>query len=438
MRGRWLLCTAGWEKAAVAAVAAASLLAGAAHAQTALPAGAAQMRPVPAETSASAELPPDVAVVKPDAAALEGGRSLLPWSGIWRGSACRFAQCDVKVAVEKLSADVATVVYAGASATQRVTERGEAQFVDNALQMPLRTGATLVLRLREDGDMEMSLWKNVTQLLSHGVLTQKPFAYARSVERVPTPWVEDGRAQTLEMVVYRPPGAGPFPTLVFNHGSTGNGDKSDWFTYTWASPEVGAYFADKGWQVVFPQRRGRGKSDGLYDEGFEPDRSRYACRPERSLPGLERAMADLDAVMAHLRTRSDVDLRRLLIGGVSRGGVLSVAYAGTRPAANFLGVLNFVGGWVGDRCTHADAINPVAFRRGAAFPHPMLWLYGEQDPFYALRHSRKNFDAFVAEGGKGRFVAFDPLYGASGHGIHAQPALWRSAVDEYLQAVVPK
>ena len=87
MRGRWLLCTAGWEKAAVAAVAAASLLAGAAHAQTALPAGAAQMRPVPAETSASAELPPDVAVVKPDAAALGGGRSLLPWSGIWRGSA---------------------------------------------------------------------------------------------------------------------------------------------------------------------------------------------------------------------------------------------------------------------------------------------------------------------------------------------------------------
>lgn len=412
-----------------------SLAATLAHAQAAWPPEMSHLRAGPAESSVAAELPPDVALQPPDPALQD--RRTASWAGIWRGWACRAAQCDVKLAIERLSAEGATVVYAGANTTQRITERGEARFINNELHMPLRNGATLLLRLREDGDMDLSLWRNATQLISYGVLTQKPFAYARSVERVPTPWSQAGQAQTLEMVVYRPPGPGPFPTLVFNHGSTGDGDKPEWFTYTWASPEVGRYFTEKGWQVVFPQRRGRGKSDGLYDEGFEPDRSRYACKPEHSLPGLERAMTDLDAVMAHLRTRADVDMQRLLIGGVSRGGLLSVVYAGTRTAPAFLGVLNFVGGWVGDRCAQADNVNTVAFRRGAAFPRLTLWLYGAQDPFYSLRHSRANFDAFRVEGGKGNFLTFAPLHGASGHGIHTQPVLWDSAVQEFLQKVQP-
>lgn len=395
------------------------------------PPGLSQLRAGPAETSATAELPPDVSV-QPPGPALDGHPGAR-WSGVWQGWACRAAQCDVKVAVERLSGDTATVVYAGANATQRITERGEARFINNELQMTLRNGATLLLRLREDGDMDLSLWRHATQPISFGVLTRKPFAYARTVERVPTPWLEGGQAQTLEMVVHRPPGPGPFPTLVFNHGSTGDGDKPEWFTLTWASPEVGRYFTDKGWQVVFPQRRGRGRSDGRYDEGFEPDRSRYACQAEQSLPGLERAMADLDVVMAHLLSRADVDRQRLLIGGVSRGGMLSVVYAGTRTAPGFLGVLNFVGGWVGDRCADADKVNPVSFRRGAAFARPMLWLYGARDPFYSLRHSRQNFDAFIAQGGQGRFVALEPLDGANGHGIHTQPGLWEAPVNDYLQ-----
>lgn len=407
------------------------LTASAAHSQATWPTEISLLRAGPSESRVLAELPTDVTIEAPSLTL--NGTPKARWSGIWKGWACRFYQCDVKVAIEKLSGDTATVVYAGANATQRITERGQARFVNDELSMKLRNGVDLLLRLREDGDMDMSLWRNVTQLISYGVLTQEPFAYARTIERVPTPWSEGGRAQTLEMVVYRPSGSGPFPTLVFNHGSTGDGNKPEWFTLTSASPEVGRYFTDRGWQVVFPQRRGRGQSDGLYDEGFEADRSRYACSPEQSLPGLERAMADLDAVMAHVRTRPDVDLQRLLIGGVSRGGILSVVYAGTRPEMPFRGVLNFVGGWVGDRCAYADAINSVSFRRGAAFQRPELWLYGAQDPFYSLRHSRKNFDAFIAEGGKGNFVTFNALHGVAGHFIHTQPDLWAAAVTQYLQ-----
>jgi dienelactone hydrolase len=239
------------------------------------------------------------------------------------------------------------------------------------------------------------------------------------------------------MVVYRPNGPGPYPTVILNHGSTGNGDKPELFKHTWSSPELGRFFTAHGWQVLTPQRRGRGKSDGLYDEGFMPDRSRYTCEASVSLAGAERAIADLDAVVAHVRTRPDVDQRRLLVGGVSRGGVLSVAYAGMRPDA-FLGVVNFVGGWMGDRCVNAVQINQTLFRRGAAFRQPVLWLYGDKDPFYSLRHSRGNHAAFIAAGGRGPFFAFDPPAGQTGHGIHLNPDLWRSAVESYLMEVAPR
>jgi dienelactone hydrolase len=383
-----------------------------------------------AESSVAATLPEGIALVAPGP---EVPPARARFAGLWRGWACRNAACDVKIAVEQVSATNARIVYAGANAVQGlITDRAEASFEGDELVARLRTGARLVMRLRADGDMEMSLWRPDSTLLSVGVLSQQPPDHERRIERVPTSWSEQGAPVTLEMVVFRPTAGGPFPTLVFNHGSTGNGDRPELFTLTYTAPEIARFFVRQGWQVVFPQRRGRGKSGGLYDEGFEPDRKRYACEAARSLPGLERAIEDLDAVMAHLRTRADVDARRMMIGGVSRGGILSAVYAGTRPGA-FLGVVNFVGGWVGDRCADADDVNGGSFKRAAAFPRPMLWLYGEKDPFYAVRHSRRNHEAFVSAGGQGEFLVFDAPAGDNGHNIVHHPSIWRPALERYLR-----
>ncbi|HYP69730.1 MAG TPA: alpha/beta hydrolase [Variovorax sp.] len=405
-----------------------------ATAQTAWPAYMATLQPGPSESDVAAVLPADVKVLPPDAALAPAKAR---WSGIWNGWSCFARQCDIHIAVEQVSEARATLAYVGANALQgQITDRAEASFVGDELHAQLRTGNKLVLRLRDSADMEMSLWNPEGKLLSAGVLTQKPLRYERRVSRIPTPWVEDGKAQTLELVSYLPPGGGkgPLPTLIFNHGSTGDGDKPEWFKHTATAPELAQYFVDRGWQVLMPQRRGRGKSDGLYDEGFERDRSRYACKAELSLPGVERAVADLDVVMAYVKTLPSVDSRHMMIGGISRGGVLSVVYAGTRPDT-FEGVVNFVGGWVGGRCEDAERVNPVLFRRGAAFKGPQIWLYGDKDPFYSLSHSRKNFDAFVAAGGKGRFLTYPPPPGQIGHFISQSPALWSADMDSYLQEV---
>lgn len=257
-----------------------------------------------------------------------------------------------------------------------------------------------------------------------------------TTERVPTTFQDGGRAVSLEMVVHKPTGPGPFPTVVFNHGSTGSGDDPSRFAQTWSSPTFARVLNALGWMVVFPQRRGRGKSDGVYDEGFEPDRSRYSCRPEYSLPGVERALEDIDAVVAHLRTRTDVQSSQMLVAGQSRGGILAITYAGTRPGV-FRGAINFVGGWMTDRCPDPGAINTATFRRGAGSTHPTLWLYGENDPFYQVAHSRHNFQQFQAAGGVGALEVFRLPAGVSGHGLLGYPAQWQSAVTAFVDEIGP-
>ncbi len=253
-------------------------------------------------------------------------------------------------------------------------------------------------------------------------------------ESISTALVEDGKPVRLELLIRKPQGLGPFPTVVFNHGSTGLGDNPALFRRSWSTPAVAAYFVERGWMVIFPQRRGRGASEGSYDEGFEADRSRYSCETNLSLPGVDRAIEDLDAVMTHMRTRPEVQQNRILIGGQSRGGILSVAYAGERPDA-FIGVVNFVGGWMGDRCQNAVEINTTTFKRGARFPRPTLWLYGDQDPFYSLRHSRSNFEAFLAAGGKGRFESYWVPGQYTGHTVVAHPKLWTDHLTQYLDSI---
>jgi dienelactone hydrolase len=403
----------------------------AASAQTAWPSYMGDLPRAVSESSVAAELPPQAAALAQQATAPAG---LAQWGGIWSGWACRTAGCDIKLAVRDLSAEGATVTYVGASPLQTVVDEAPGRFENNELHVPLKTGAELVLRLRKDGDMELGIWRPQAQLLSVGLLSRRPPAYARRVEWQDTPFTENGKPVRLEMVVHRPEGDGPFPTLVMNHGSTGMGNRPEWFGLTWTSPEVSAFFVARGWQVIYPQRRGRGHSEGLYDEGFETDRSRYSCQAALSLPGAERALADIQVVMAHIRQRGDVDPRRVVIGGVSRGGILATAYAGQHPQ-EVVGAINFVGGWIGALCPDAAKVNGELFTRGAAFPGPTLWLYGEADPYYPIAHSRANFKLFEAAGGKGVFEVLMPPKGLDGHSTYTVQRLWGASVDAYLASI---
>ena len=259
-------------------------------------------------------------------------------------------------------------------------------------------------------------------------------AQERTTQKVETSFLENGRAVALELAIYKPAGAGPFPTLIFNHGSVSNGNDHREVTYTVTYAELASFFNENGWMVVFPQRRGRGKSDGRYAEGWQPDQARYSCDSTVALAGLEHAIQDIDEVTKYLQTRTDVDQRRMLIGGHSKGGILSLAFAARQPD-RFLGVLNFVGGWVGERCETADEVNTETFARASAFPGPTLWLYGERDSYYRIAHSQKNFAAFRSAGGKGAFHVFTLGLLRNDHQIVRSRAVWEETMSSYLKSL---
>lgn len=233
----------------------------------------------------------------------------------------------------------------------------------------------------------------------------------------------------LEIVAARPQTEGPHPTIVFNHGSTGRGDNQSLYARTVSPAVVADYFAERGWMTLFPQRRGRGKSGGSYGEGLASDGSGYSCNVDIAIAGFERAVEDLDAVVRHLLGRSDVDQNRLAVGGVSRGGILSIAYAGMRPAT-FQGAINFSGGWLGKGCATHETVNPILFERGATAGISTLWLHGSHDQYYRIEHCQGNFERFQAAGGQGKFIAA-PM----GHALLFKPALWKSHLDQYIDGL---
>lgn len=253
-------------------------------------------------------------------------------------------------------------------------------------------------------------------------------------EFLQTDLVENGQPIRLEAVIFKPAGPGPFPLAVINHGSTGRGRDPSLFKQTWYNALLASYLNERGWIAAFPQRRGRGKSHGLYDEGFGDDRSQgYICETDKSLAGADRALRDVEAAVASLRRRPDVAVSRILLVGQSRGGVLSMAYAGDHPDQT-AGVINFVGGWNGESCYWAPTINQTLFKRAARFDRSTVWLYGKNDPFYSIAHSQSNFSAFREAGGKGAFQEFD-LQGGNGHYVLGHPGLWSPSVDEYLDSL---
>ena len=248
-------------------------------------------------------------------------------------------------------------------------------------------------------------------------------------EQLMVPLLLDGERVSLAVRIYRPEGAGPFPTLIHHHGSTGRGDSPERFAWYWPPVGVIEYFTRRGWCVVVPSRRGRGGSEGMYNEGFTPLRDRYSAKPRYSLPGADRALTDINAVTDVILEWQFVDPERIVVSGISRGGILSVAHAGQRPEL-YRGVINFVGGWVGGRSTKHRYINQKLFKRGVPFGEEILWVYARGDPFYSLAKTRKYFAKFVKAGGKGVF--FDEFPDGIGHGAASFPEYWGPAVEAYL------
>ena len=163
----------------------------------------------------------------------------------------------------------------------------------------------------------------------------------------------------LEVTVYRPQGAGPFPVLVINHGrASGNAKLQPRYRPSLAARE----FVQRGWAVVVPMRQGFSQSGG----------SEISAGCNVHSNGLQQARS-LRRTLDWVASQPWADVSRNVVLGQSHGGLTTLAY-GTDPHPGTRLLVNFAGGLRQETCTawQQNLIRAIG-DYGADTRLPSLW-----------------------------------------------------------------
>lgn len=242
------------------------------------------------------------------------------------------------------------------------------------------------------------------------------------------PFGADGGGPLLQALVLFPNGPAPHPLAIISHGSpritTGKIPRSLY-------PSSSRWFAERGFAVVTLSRRGYGDSEGWRAEGYG------SCRSPNYPQAIAASADDIEAGVRYMRTQSFVDGRRVLLVGQSAGGAGSLAAAARNPEG-VVAVLNFAGGRGsradGEVCD-ADAMTRAMAEFGSTARVPTLWVYAENDKYFAPALARAMFDGFKARGGAGEFLPMPP-FDKDGHRLFGFGVrVWGAPVGEFLKGV---
>ena len=262
--------------------------------------------------------------------------------------------------------------------------------------------------------------------------------YADTIHRVPVA-EEDGRTRLILMRVCHPPGqSGPAPLVVLNHGSPGGAPEARRRMQP-SLCESGAaqWFLARGYVAAIPLRRGYGADRGAWAESYG------RCEtPDFVAAGRETAR-DIAAALAYARRLPEVEGQAgALVVGQSAGGWGTVALSGLR-VDGVAGLVNFAGGRAGriggranDNCRPDLMVNSAArFGAAARGGVPMLWIYTQNDSFFAPAQVARMHAAYVQAGGRAELHALG-AFAQDGHMLYAGrggAAVWAPIVEDYMR-----
>lgn len=241
-----------------------------------------------------------------------------------------------------------------------------------------------------------------------------------TILQIPVASVE---AAELEVTWFKPPGEGPFPTILINHGKSVGAPKEQTRARYYS---VAREWVRRGYQVFLPMRRGFSNSQGRYVS--------YGCDMHRN--ALNQARDIVDVVRA-LRERGHIDSRPVILFGQSYGGLASVAATAYNQIPVAL-VVSFAGGLKSTSTTRpcdwetglVDAMRLLGQRSTV----PMLWYYGENDSYFSPDLARRMHDAFSASGGRAQLVVY-PAFRQDAHKMFGDTQgfpIWVKTVTDRL------
>lgn len=229
----------------------------------------------------------------------------------------------------------------------------------------------------------------------------------------------------LETTIFRPPGEGPFPLALINHGKAdGDPRLQGRARYLVAARALVA----RGFAVALPMRQGFSKSTGQYVGS--------GCNPEGN--GAAQA-EDVRAALDWLVKQSWVDRERMLVIGQSHGGLTTLAFAGLRyPGVR--AVVNVAGGLRQPQCAawESNLVRAVGRFGERAAGLPSLWFYGANDSYWSPDVYRAMHAAWTAAGGHAELVEFGPWPHGDAHAMFSQRAglaVWLPRVEALAVSV---
>lgn len=135
------------------------------------------------------------------------------------------------------------------------------------------------------------------------------FAQPKSVE--PEEVIFSSGGLQLHGFLWKPDGAGPFPAIVWNHGSERTPG---------SHPALASFYTAHSYVFFVPHRRGQGRSPGNYIQDLIAQ-APPGERGRRMVELQEAEVEDVVSALSYLKSRSFVDPARIAISGCSYGGI---------------------------------------------------------------------------------------------------------------------
>jgi dienelactone hydrolase len=232
--------------------------------------------------------------------------------------------------------------------------------------------------------------------------------------------------KTLHGVLYKPDGPGPFPAVVFNHGSGRS--------YTKQFEALGPVYNQHGWVFFAPYRRGHGlsKDAGPYIEDEMNKAAQSGGESARSATMVRILetdhLHDQLAGLAWLKKSGFVQPNRIAVAGNSFGGIQTVLGA---EHGDYCAAIDSAG--AAQTWAESPEVRALMTRSVRNARIPIFFLQAEND--WDLGPS-KTLSAAAKSAGRPYQVKIYPPYGASKEDGHAfgyfGSAIWGADVFQFL------
>jgi dienelactone hydrolase len=219
---------------------------------------------------------------------------------------------------------------------------------------------------------------------------------------------------------------------LISDGTTPDAEKwHEWTPYVFYRQAI--EFARRGFAALVVMRRGFGDSDGGYAERGG------CCTLVTHLRTAKTGTDDLHAAIAAMQGRADVATQGMIAIGISSGGFATLALT-SDPPPGLAAAINFAGGL--HRAALAPGLRNVddedalvsAFKAlGRNLRTPTLWIYSENDTFFAPDLAHRLLAAFTTSGGRAQLIDA-PAFGNDGHLLFLYGmSTWTKMVDDFLR-----